>query len=263
MAFFPAATSCPSLLGEMYSSAFALSAFNWDCGPAVTELEVIVMCWLGKMLNLPSSYTSGEGGRMIQGSVSEAILNVMVAARERYLFQTTAHLEGFAREDLHSQKRSRLVVLGSDECHSSTAKAAIILGMKYRAVSFSIDDAFSMVNPRLSIQVAVYLELRADSFLDSNLFVQEQITLSHALSIDAPHLRSKASSSLQVIEFRNLQASLPRRFLALKIWFVMRTYGVSGFKPTSGVIIVLETLSTLSSLPDSTFSTSWFLRPSH
>lgn len=50
----------------MYCPAFALFAFHWDCAPAATELEVIVMCWLGKMLNLPSSYTSEEGGGMIR-----------------------------------------------------------------------------------------------------------------------------------------------------------------------------------------------------
>ena len=103
------------------------------------------------MLNLPPSYTSAEGGGMIQGTTSEAVLNVIVAARERYLFQTTAHLEGLAREDLLSQKRSRLVVLGSDACHSSTAKAAMILGIKYRAVPGSVDDAFSMRGDSLRV----------------------------------------------------------------------------------------------------------------
>ena len=112
MAFFPAPTSYPSLLGEMYSSAFAPSAFNWDCAPAATELEIIAMGLLGKMLDLPSGYYGGKGGGMLQRTTSEAVLNVIVAARERYLFQSTTHLQGLAKDDLLSKKKEKLVVLG-------------------------------------------------------------------------------------------------------------------------------------------------------
>ena len=76
----------------------------------------------------------------------------------------------------------------------------------------------------------MHLELLVDSSLDSCLFLQKQSDLLHALSIDAPYLRSKASSSLPVTDFRNLQIPLSRRFRALKIWFVVRTYGVHRFK---------------------------------
>ena len=43
------------------------------------------------------------------------------------------------------------MVLGSGACHSSTAKAAMILGTKYRAVPVSVDDAFSMRGDSLRV----------------------------------------------------------------------------------------------------------------
>src|SRR5207248_11312286 len=95
MAFFPASSTYPGILGELYSGAFTAAAFNWLCSPAITELETIVLDWLAKLLDLPACYfSSGEGGGVIQGSASEAIVTVMVAARDRYLKETTAHLEG-------------------------------------------------------------------------------------------------------------------------------------------------------------------------
>lgn len=42
------------------------------CSPACTELEVIVMDWLGKFLNLPEAFlncSEGPGGGVIQGEL--------------------------------------------------------------------------------------------------------------------------------------------------------------------------------------------------
>ena len=133
MAFFPACATYPSILGEMYSSAFTAPAFNWLCSPACTELETIVMDWLCDALHLPGDFRSdspGGGGGVIQGSASEAIVTVMVAARERYL-NRRADLKGLtnpspAREKFIAELRPKLVALSSDQAHSSTAKGAII-----------------------------------------------------------------------------------------------------------------------------------------
>lgn len=138
------------MLGELYSSALTVSAFNWDCAPAVTELEVIVMDWLAKIINLPPCFlSSGNGGGVIQGTTSEAILALMVAARERYLHQTTAHLYGLEKETAMAQRRLRMVALGSEACHSCTQKAAMIIGMRYRSIPVYLEDGFSMTGNSL------------------------------------------------------------------------------------------------------------------
>ena len=152
MAYFPAPTSYPSMLGELYSSALAVSAFNWECAPAVTELEVIVMDWLVKMFALPPCYLStSNGGGVMQGTTSEAVLSFMVAARERYLAENTTHLSGQEKEEACAQRRLRMVALGSEASHSCTQKAAMILGIRYRSVPVSIEDNFSMTGAALAI----------------------------------------------------------------------------------------------------------------
>lgn len=138
------------MLGELYSAALTAPAFNWICSPAVTELEIIVLDWLAKLLHLPPCYlSSNDGGGVIQGTASEAVVTVMVAARDRYLRESTAHLKGQKREDAVSQTRSKLVALGSESCHSCTQKAAMIVGTKYRSVPTNSVDGFAMTGRRL------------------------------------------------------------------------------------------------------------------
>lgn len=150
MAFFPAHATYPGMLGELYSAAFTAPAFNWLCSPAVTELETVVLDWLAQLLGLPECYLSkGEGGGVIQGSASEAIVTVMVAARERVLRNLTEGLEGKEKEDKIDSLRGKLVALGSEHAHSSTQKGAIIAGTKFRAVPGLREDDFAMTGKTL------------------------------------------------------------------------------------------------------------------
>lgn len=116
MAFFPSTGSFPSTLAEMYSNTFTGAHFNWICSPAVTELETIVLDWTARMFALPECYLSTSptrGGGVIHGSASEAILTVMVAARDKFIGEALAHLpEGDAKEEETWRLRSRLVALG-------------------------------------------------------------------------------------------------------------------------------------------------------
>ena len=49
-------------------------------------METVVLDWLAKALGLPETFlATGHGGGVIQGSASEAVAVVVVAARERYL----------------------------------------------------------------------------------------------------------------------------------------------------------------------------------
>ena len=116
MAFFPASSTYPGMLGELWSAAFTTPAFNWICSPAVTELETIVLDWMAALFNLPECYQSkGEGGGVIQGSASEAIVTVMVAARERYLEQACKGLEGEDREMKKGAVRGKRIALGAEQ----------------------------------------------------------------------------------------------------------------------------------------------------
>lgn len=305
MAFFPASATYPSMLGELYSAAFTAPAFNWLCSPAVTELETIVLNWLARLLNLPDCFLSeGEGGGVIQGSASEAIVTVMVAARERYLNAACKGLEGEEMEEKKAKVRGRLIALGSEQSHSSTAKAAIIAGVRYRSIPTRMEDDLAMTgealratleeckrenlepfyltttlgttatcatdrfseiahvtstsSPDLWVHVDAayagaalvceeYQHIPAsfsafDSFnmnmhkwlltaFDAScLYIKRRRELTDALSITPSYLRNEFSDKGLVTDYRDWQIPLGRRFRSLKIWFVLRTYGVNGLK---------------------------------
>ena len=310
MAFFPSSSSFPGMLGELYSAAFTAPAFNWICSPAITELETVVLDWLAKLLNLPECYVSTtHGGGVIQGSASEAIVTVMVAARDKYLRETTSHLSGLELEDAIAHKKSKMVALGSEQAHSSTQKAAQIAGVRYRSIPVKRENDFAMtgedleevlrqckaqglepfyltttmgttstcavddfasIAKTLSTQVPPnvpgeiwvhvdaayagaalvcpeYQHLTASfehfhsfdmnmhkwlltNFDASCLYVRKRKDLIDALSISPSYLRNEFSESGLVTDYRDWQIPLGRRFRSLKIWFVLRTYGVKGLQ---------------------------------
>ena len=83
---------------------------------------------------------------------------------------------------------------------------------------------------------------RADSYVtdphkwlfttfDCSLFwVADRSALVGALSILPEYLRNQASESGQVIDYRDWHVPLGRRFRSLKLWFVLRWYGVEGLR---------------------------------
>lgn len=307
MAFFPASSTYPGILGEMWSAALTAPAFNWLCSPAVTELETIVLDWVAQMLALPSGFHSqGTGGGVIQGSASEAIVTVMVAARERYIRQIIAKENLTSEEDIEDRScelRSKLVALGSNQAHSSTQKAAIIAGTRFRSIHVTrstnlaltgdslrakieqlqakglepyfctvtlgttntcatddfasiaavkadyphiwihVDAAYAgaaLILPQyqhLSQQMSTFdsFDMNMHKWLLTNfdascLFVQNRKDLTDALSITPAYLRNEFSDKGLVTDYRDWQIPLGRRFRALKIWFVVRTWGVEGLR---------------------------------
>jgi aromatic-L-amino-acid/L-tryptophan decarboxylase len=61
-------------------------------------------------------------------------------------------------------------------------------------------------------------------------FVADRAALLRALSILPEYLRTDVGASGAVIDYRDWQVPLGRRFRALKLWFVMRAYGLEGLR---------------------------------
>jgi aromatic-L-amino-acid decarboxylase len=61
-------------------------------------------------------------------------------------------------------------------------------------------------------------------------FVADRKVLIQTLSILPEYLRNKATESGAVIDYRDWHVQLGRRFRALKLWFVIRHYGVEGLQ---------------------------------
>jgi len=61
-------------------------------------------------------------------------------------------------------------------------------------------------------------------------FVADRAALIKALSILPEYLRNQATESGAVIDYRDWHVPLGRRFRALKLWFVLRYYGIEGLR---------------------------------
>ncbi|XP_017794539.1 PREDICTED: histidine decarboxylase [Habropoda laboriosa] len=141
-AYFPALNSPASLLADMLADAINCLGFTWASSPACTELETIVMNWLGKMIGLPDEFLhrpgGSGGGGVIQTTASEATLVCLLAARTRAIRDVQQN----EPDRLPAEINSRLVGYCSDQAHSSVEKAGLIglVRMKY----IESDDEFSM-----------------------------------------------------------------------------------------------------------------------
>jgi aromatic-L-amino-acid decarboxylase len=66
---------------------------------------------------------------------------------------------------------------------------------------------------------------------DCNAFyTRDRRALLDAMSVMPEYLRNAATASGAVIDYRDWQVPLGRRFRALKLWFVLRHYGASGLR---------------------------------
>jgi len=73
-------------------------------------------------------------------------------------------------------------------------------------------------------------------------WVADRAELVNALTVLPEYLRNAATESGAVVDYRDWQVPLGRRFRALKLWFVLRWYGVEGLRAhvRSGVELAQE-----------------------
>ncbi|KAL6871457.1 hypothetical protein ACP4OV_014286 [Aristida adscensionis] len=250
-AYYPSNSSTAGFLGEMLSAGFNIVGFSWITSPAATELEVIVLDWFAKMLKLPSQFlSSGLGGGVIQGTASEAALVVLLAARDRAL-------KKYGRLSLE-----KLVVYASDQTHSALQKACQVAGIfpeNVRAVKADCNTNYSVASKAISEAISTDLSSGLIPFFmcatvgtTSSSAVDPlpelaQIAKAHDMwfHIDAAYAGSacicpeyrhhldgveEASQANSVVDFKDWQIPLGRRFRSLKLWMVLRLYGVENLQ---------------------------------
>ncbi|XP_021950777.1 aromatic-L-amino-acid decarboxylase [Folsomia candida] len=158
-AYYPTANSYPAIVADMLSGAIACIGFTWIASPACTELEVVMMDWLGKLLDLPAKFlasgSDGKGGGVIQGTASEGTLVALLSARARTV-KAYAKTSGYDE----STFLGRLVAYTSDQSHSSVERASLLGGIKMRIVK--TDGSLSM---RGDVLKATILEDKAKGLI--------------------------------------------------------------------------------------------------
>ncbi|XP_021898231.1 tyrosine decarboxylase 1-like [Carica papaya] len=292
--YFQANASTAGFHGEMLCSGLNVVGFNWISSPAATELESLVMDWMGNMLKLPSSFLfSGSGGGVLHGSTCEAVVCTLAAARDKTLNQLGGNYQNI----------TKFVVYASDQTHFTLQKAAKLIGIppsNFRSLTTSFPSGFSLspeklqsaikddiksgyvplyvcatvgttaagaVDPILELgkvaqeynlwfhidaayagSACICTEFRhylngvelADSISTnphkwlltnmecSCLWVKSPSSLVDSLSTKSEIMRNAATDSNQVIDYKDWQIALSRRFRALKLWIVIRRHGLSG-----------------------------------
>lgn len=142
-AYFKTHSSYPAVLADLLCAGLNVIGFDWIASPAATELEVVVLDWLAKFLNLPTKYLnlaegSGiytiyhlddiltlfvvQGGSVIQGSSGEAAIVAFLAAITRKKAE-------YKRNNKEPPMRENMVVIGSDQNHAIVKKACMVLGI--------------------------------------------------------------------------------------------------------------------------------------
>nr|XP_046917669.1 aromatic-L-amino-acid decarboxylase-like [Dermatophagoides farinae] len=307
-AYFPAGNSYPSILADMISDGIGCVGFSWAASPACTELEIIMLDWVGKMIGLPEQFLcfsdhSSRGGGVIQGSASDCVLVSLLAARCAAIKKLRAK-DGIGTNNNDDpviddgSLLSKLVGYCSKEAHSCVEKAAMIALVKLRILdtdeNFSLRghalqeaieedkrnglipffvsatlgttsccsfDALYEIGPLCSrenlwlhvdaayagnaficpefqylmkgIEHASSFNMNPNKWMLVNfdcslLWVRDRFKLTQALVVDPLYLQH--SFSERAIDYRHWGIPLSRRFRSLKLWFVIRNYGIEGLQ---------------------------------
>lgn len=292
-AYFPTGNSYPAIVADILSGAIACIGFSWIASPACTELEVVMLDWLGKMLDLPSEFlacSGGKGGGVIQGTASEATLVALLGAKARTV--ATIKAEHPEWTDMHIIEK--LVGYTSSQSHSSVERAGLLGGVKMRFLPVDDKDRLRGTALREAIEKDIEAGLipfyavgtlgttsscafdnleelgdvcnkhnvwlhvdaayagsaficpefrylmkgieKADSFnfnphkwllinFDcSAMWLKNPYWLVNAFNVDPLYLKHEQQGSAP--DYRHWQIPLGRRFRSLKLWFVLRLYGV-------------------------------------
>ncbi|GFW69541.1 aromatic-L-amino-acid decarboxylase [Trichonephila clavipes] len=282
-------SSYPAICADMLISALTCIGFTWKSSPACTEMEMVMMDWLGKALQLPEEFlfeSNGPGGGVIQGTASEATLVALLAARSRTLVLTK------------EAKLENLVAYASDQSHSSVERAALLGAVEIRLlpadeqlslrgdtlekaiqediakgkIPFIVIATLGTTNTcafdnlleigRICKREKIWLHVDAAyagssficpefrPFLDgieyadsfnfnphkwllvnfdcSAMWVKNRMEITEAFSVNPTYLKHDKEG--QIPDYRHWQIPLGRRFRSLKLWFVLRMYGIEGLR---------------------------------
>jgi aromatic-L-amino-acid decarboxylase len=127
---------------EALAAALDVKAMLWRTSPSATELEEVVMQWLGRLMGLPDEFTG-----IIYDTASIGGFTALAAARE------ALHL-GIREHGMSGRELPVLRVYITEHTHSHIEKACIALGVgRENVVRVKCDEQFRMSAPDLAARL--------------------------------------------------------------------------------------------------------------
>lgn len=141
-AYFATSAAPVAVAAEALAAALDVKAMLWRTSPSATELEEVVMRWLGRMMGLPEAYTG-----IIYDTASIGGFTALAAAREALDLGIREH--GMTARDLPV-----LRVYITEHTHSHIEKGAIALGVgRENVVRVASDEQFRMLPADLAARL--------------------------------------------------------------------------------------------------------------
>ncbi len=263
-AYFPSTTSEPAVLAELLAAALNPVLLLWRAAPAATELEGVVCRWVAQLLGLPAGWHGH-----IEDSASTGVLSAAVAARRAtgrnvLVCSSQAHssaakaasMLGMELRTVACDSRFRLDLerlgsladvalvvgtVGTTGCGAVDPIPALADACDTAGAWLHVDAAYAgtaMVAPELrwafegvgrASSVAVNAHKWMLTPMDCSLFwCSRPDDLRAAFSLVPSYLRTPSAED--ALSLSDYGPALGRRFRALKLWAVLRSYGAEGLR---------------------------------
>jgi aromatic-L-amino-acid decarboxylase len=261
-AYFANSASAPGILAELLSATLNQVGFLWRTSPALQELEGVAMSWLAQLLGLPAGWHGH-----IEDTASTSTIVALAAARHARPGARVVACSDQAHSSV--EKAARLLDLELRKIPTDDAfrmrpellvldDACAVVATVGTTSSAAVDPVPAIADACASAGVWLHVDAayagsawscpefrgsaagveRADSLVVnphkwlftpmdcSALWTSRPDDLRNAFSLVPEYLRTEED----VPSLSEYGPALGRRFRALKLWAVLRCYGVEGIR---------------------------------
>ncbi|VDL75004.1 unnamed protein product [Nippostrongylus brasiliensis] len=157
-AFFPCGRSFPDMLGDFACHMITLFSTRLETSPALTELENVVVNWVGRALSLPESFlfqefpAEGKGGGFLAPSASNAVFCAIIASLQRKVTQRMS-AERKSKEAVLKDFEGKFVVYINCNSHPYIEKACQLSAVVCRRIQTKASNSWGVTGAELEQQV--------------------------------------------------------------------------------------------------------------
>ncbi|XP_061850938.1 aromatic-L-amino-acid decarboxylase isoform X2 [Colius striatus] len=258
-AYFPAASSFPSLLADMLCGGIGCVGFSWGSASEATLMSLLAarMKTIRRVQSEKPELTEADiMGRLVayasdqaHSSVERAALIGGVKIKSVPSDDTFSVCGSSLKKVLDEDKSSGLIpfffcaTLGTTPCCSFDKLLELGPICNKENVWMHIDAAYAgsaFICPEFrhllnGVEFADSFNFNPHKWLLVNfdcsaMWVKKRSDLTGAFKLEPLYLQHHHQESGLVTDYRHWQIPLGRRFRSLKLWFVLRMYGVTGLQ---------------------------------